>query len=40
MTDYKKQIKDKGLKQKFFADKLGMSEPFFSMCLNGKRTMS
>ena len=32
-----KAISDSGLKQKFVADKIGMSEPAFSALLAGKR---
>ncbi len=39
-----KQIKDRiqkcGLKQKYLAKKIGISNNYLSMCLNGKRNLS
>lgn len=37
--DFKKAIKDKGLKQKFLAEKLEISEGLFSYYLSGDRSM-
>lgn len=37
--DYKKEIKNKGLKISWLAEKIGVSQPYLSMCLSGKRTL-
>lgn len=36
----KEKIKKSGLKQKYLAETLGVSENFFSMCMNGRRNLS
>ena len=38
--DLKEQIKNKGLKISWLADKIGVSQPFLSMCLSGERSLS
>lgn len=38
--NYKKRIKERGLKIIWIADKLGISQPLLSMYLSGDRTMS
>lgn len=35
--DYKQTIKDSGIKQSYIAEKIGVSEVFLSLCLNGKK---
>lgn len=37
--NFKTQIKKKGLKITFIADKIGISQPLLSMYLNGTRNM-
>lgn len=37
--NYKKRIKERGLKIIWIADKLGISQPLLSMYLSGDRTM-
>lgn len=37
--EYKEKIKSRGLKQKFLAEKLNISEPRLSQYLKGKRSM-
>jgi plasmid maintenance system antidote protein VapI len=39
-NDLKKTIKQSGLKQKYLAETIGVSENFFSMCIKGKRNLS
>lgn len=39
MKEYKKKIKEKGLKMSWIASQLGISAPSLTMYLNGKRTM-
>lgn len=34
------RIRKCGIKQKYLANKLGLSPNYLSMCLNGKRTLS
>lgn len=36
----KTKIKQSGLKQKYLAETIGVSENFFSMCIKGKRNLS
>jgi cyanate lyase len=38
--DLKQRIKDKGIKIVWLAEKIGVSQPFLSMCLNGDRTLA
>lgn len=38
--NYKKQIKEKGLKQSFLAKQIGVTESYFSLALNGKTKFS
>jgi len=38
--DFKERIKEKGIKIVWLADKIGVSQPFLSMCLNGDRNLS
>lgn len=38
--DFRKRIKEKGLKIIWIAEKLGISQPLLSMYLNGDRNMS
>lgn len=38
--DFRKRIKEKGLKIIWIADKLGISQPLLSMYLSGDRNMS
>ena len=37
--NFKTQIRNKGIKITFIADKLGISQPLLSMYLNGTRNM-
>jgi transcriptional regulator with XRE-family HTH domain len=37
--DFQKEIRDRGMKQKFFAEKVGIREQELSMYLKGTRTM-
>jgi len=37
--NFKIRIKEKGLKISWLADKLGVSQPYLSMCLNGERNL-
>ena len=37
--ELKQKIKNRGLKIKFIAEKVGVSQPLLSMYLNGKRKM-
>jgi predicted transcriptional regulator len=37
--EYKKKIKEKGIKQRWLAKKLAVSEQLFSFYLSGTRTM-
>jgi len=37
--DFKEKIKEKGLKQNWIANKLGLSDGLFSFYLSGDRTM-
>ncbi|BAQ84123.1 hypothetical protein [uncultured Mediterranean phage uvMED] len=37
--DYKKEIKNKGLKISWLAEKIGVSQPYLSMCLSGERNL-
>ena len=39
-NNIKKVIKDKGIKQKFLCDKLGINESVLSLIINGKRKPS
>lgn len=39
MKQLKQRIIDSGLKQKFVADKVGVSEAYFAMMLNGNASM-
>lgn len=38
--DFRKRIRDKGLKIVWLADQLGISQPLLSMYLSGDRNMS
>lgn len=38
--EYKKLIRDKGLKQNFIAQKIGISKTMMSLFLSGKRNLS
>jgi len=38
--EYKKLIRDKGLKQNFIAQKIGVSKTMMSLFLSGKRNLS
>lgn len=38
--NYKKQIKNRGLKITWIAKQLGVSQPFLSLALNGDRTLT
>ena len=40
MKNYKEQINSKGLKIKWLAKKIGVSQPYLSMCLLGQRNFS
>lgn len=37
--NYKQMIQQMGIKQKYIAEKLGISEAYLSMFLSGKRTL-
>ncbi len=39
MEKLKQKIKDSGLKQKFVAEKVGVSEAHFAMMINGQANM-
>lgn len=39
MEQLKQRIKDSGLKQKFVAEKVGVSEAYFAMMINGQVEM-
>lgn len=39
MKELKQKIKDCGLKQKFVAEKVGLSEAYFAMMINGQVDM-
>jgi len=39
MKEYKRKIKEKGLKKSWIAEQLGISAPSLTMYLNGNRSM-